>query len=66
MANDSLDGLIDRYGEGNVKKAFWLQDEIREDGLDGIHFMEVAETNAKSYAHLLTYQAIRSELKKRF
>lgn len=61
-----FDELIDRYGEGNVRKALWLQDEIRKDGLDGIHFMEYAESNAKDYASLIVYQSIRSELKKRF
>lgn len=63
---DSIDELVDRYGEGNVRKAMWLQDEIREDGLDGIHFMEYAESNARSYANLIVYQSIRSEMIKRF
>lgn len=57
---------MDQYGEGNVKKAFWLQQEIKKDGLDGIHFMESAETKVNQYAHLIVYQSIRSELKKRF
>jgi hypothetical protein len=61
-----IDSLIDQYGEDNVKKAFWLQDEIRKDGLDGIHFMKYAETEVSQYAGLITYQSIRSELKKRF
>lgn len=61
-----IDALINQFGEGNVRKAFWLQDEIRKDGLDGIHFMEVAETNVSKYAHFLVYQAVRSEMKKKF
>lgn len=65
MADSDMQNLIDSFGEGNVKKAFWLQDKIREEGLDGIHFMRKAENNAESYAPLITYQAVRSELIKR-
>lgn len=62
----SIDDLVDQYGEDNVTKAFWLQEKIKEDGLDGIHFMAKAEAKAKQVAPMITHQAIRSELKKRF
>lgn len=62
----SIDDLVNKYGEDNVTKAFWLQEQIKERGLDGIHFMEEAEVKAQQVGHIVTYQAIRSELKKRF
>jgi hypothetical protein len=62
----SIDDLIDEHGEENVRKAFWLQEHIKKEGIDGIHFMQKAEAEVMPYAHLLTYQAIRSELSKRF
>lgn len=66
MSDDDLDQLIDTYGEGNVRKAFWLQDEIRKDGLDGIHFMEYAEKEVKQFAPMITHSIIESQMKKYF
>lgn len=66
MAEDDLDELISRFGEDNVQKAFWLQDEIRKDGLDGIHFMQHAESKVSEVAPLIVYQSVRSEMSKRF
>lgn len=62
----SIDDLVNKYGEDNVTKAFWLQEEIKEEGLDGIHFMREAEAEVAPIASMITYQAIRSELSKRF
>lgn len=62
----SIDELNDKYGSDNVTKAFWLQERIKERGLDGIHFMEEAEVKAKQVGPMITHQAIRSELSKRF
>lgn len=62
----SIEDLNEKYGSDNVTKAFWLQEQIKEEGIDGIHFMEKAEANVSSYADIITYQAIRSELNKRF
>ena len=61
---DSFEDLIDRYGEDNVRKARWLQEKIREEGVEGIHFMEYAENQVTPYANLIVYQSVLSEMKK--
>lgn len=39
----SIDNLIDEHGEGVIQKAFWLQEHIYEEGIEGIHFTKKAE-----------------------
>jgi len=56
--------LIDEYGEANVKRALYLQDQIREEGIEGIHFMRYAEKKMSGAANLIVYQSVRSEMKK--
>lgn len=62
----SIEDLNEQYGSDNVTKAFWLQDRLREKGIDGIHFMREAEVKAQQVGPMITHQAIRSELSKRF
>lgn len=56
-----IDTLVNEYGEENVRKAFWLQEEIKKDGIDGIHFMRVAEEYAEQNGPLHVSKAIRDK-----
>lgn len=39
----STEELIAQHGEETVKKAFWLQEQIYENGIEGIHYTDEAE-----------------------
>lgn len=60
-----IDSLIDQHGEETIRKAFWLQEKIYEEGLDGIHFTDVAESKMEKVGPLLVNNAIENELKNR-
>ena len=38
-----IDDLIDEHGEETVRKAFWLQKKIYEEGIEGVRFSDAAE-----------------------
>lgn len=42
-----IDALVDEWGEDNVQAAFWLQEHIKEQGLDGIKYMEAARNHLR-------------------
>jgi hypothetical protein len=48
MADNEMNALVDECGESNVQAAFWLQEHIKEQGLDGIGFMEAAWNQLRS------------------
>lgn len=39
----TIEELIDRHGEETVQKAFWLQEHIKEEGIEAANFSEAAE-----------------------
>jgi len=56
-----IDTLVARHGEENVKKAFWLQQKIKREGLDGIGYMEDAKDRVRQMGPLLIKKAIEDE-----
>ena len=38
----TIEELIDRHGEETVQKAFWLQEHIKEEGIEAANFSEAA------------------------
>ena len=56
----SIDELIERHGEGTVKKAFWLQEHIYEEGIEGANFSEAAIRKMKIIKYKTVKQAIES------
>lgn len=59
----SIDELIDQHGEGTVRKAFWLQEHIFEEGIEGVHFSKEVELNWEITGENQTKREIESELK---
>jgi hypothetical protein len=66
MASDELDDLIERWGEDNVAAAFWLQQHIKEEGLEGIGFMKAARSHLEETGESTTKQNIESALDSRY
>lgn len=64
MANDDIENLFDQYGEGTVRKAFWLQQHIYEEGLDPVYFTDAAETDMEKMGPMLIKAAIEREFKR--
>jgi hypothetical protein len=58
---DDIDALVDEYGEGTVRKAFWLQQQIYEEGLRGIDFTGAAEDEMREIGPMLIKKAINDE-----
>jgi len=61
MADGDIDSLIDQHGEDTVRKAFWLQQHIFEQGLAGVHFSKAAEKEMEQLGPLLIKKAIEDE-----
>lgn len=59
---DDIDALIDEYGEDTVRKAFWLQQKIYEEGLRGIDFTGAAEEAMEETAET----TVKENIEKRF
>jgi len=59
-----IDTLVNAYGEENVKKAFWLQQHIKDEGIDEINFMAAARRFAEGTGLLLIKKAIEDEFKR--
>jgi hypothetical protein len=57
-----IDELIDQHGEQTVRQAFWLQEQIYEEGLSGIDFTGAAEDKMDGLSGLLVKNAIEDEL----
>lgn len=63
-SNPEIDALIAAHGEGTVRKAFWLQQKIKDDGIDGIHFMGKAEAKVSQMSGAWMKQRIKSNMKR--
>jgi len=61
--SDDIQPLVDEYGEGNVQAAFWLQQHIKNTGLDGIGYMEAARNHLRSTGEFTTRQILNSQMK---
>ena len=57
-------GDLDNYDEETLYLAFWLQDKIYREGIEGIHFMRSAEKWAKRNAADITADRISQELRR--
>jgi len=57
----NTDTLVDEWGEDNVAAAFWLQQKIKDDGLDGIGYMEAARNRLRSNGE----QTVREKMKQK-
>lgn len=59
--------LADEYGEDpeTIQKAFWLQEHIKEEGIDAVRFMRKSSAKMRASAPSLTEEEVTSELKKR-
>lgn len=55
---------LSEYDDEVIAKAFWLQEHIRKNGLDGIHYMRQAERVAEEGGPLIVAHEIGKELKK--
>ena len=64
MAGDNIDALIDQYGEETVRKAFWLQEKIYEEGIEAVRFSDVAEEKMNKIGPMLVKRGIESEFKR--
>jgi len=58
----TIDELIEEHGEETVRKAFWLQEKIYEEGIEGVDFSEAAESRIKQQGPLLVKKAIEDNL----
>lgn len=61
MGDQNIDELVDEYGEETVKKAFWLQEHIYEEGLEGANFTDEAKKKIRQNGPLLIKNAIDDE-----
>lgn len=66
MGDDDLDALVDRWGEGNVAAAFWLQEHIKDQGLDGIEYMEAGRNYLRSDGDFTVTAKMRSALDNKY
>lgn len=53
MASDEIEALFEEWGEENVRKAFWLQNHIKRNGVKGIHFMHPGDDDSDSAETLM-------------
>ncbi|TQQ81853.1 hypothetical protein [Halonotius roseus] len=57
-------GDLDQYDSETVYLAFWLQDRIYKDGIEGIHYMRKARLWAEANAADRTAKQITIALRK--
>jgi hypothetical protein len=57
-------GDLDQYDDETLYLAFWLQDKIYREGIDGIHYMRKARKWAERNAANITADQISKELNK--
>lgn len=55
---------LDKYDEETLYLAFWLQDKIYREGIEGIHYMDLARGWAEHTSHKITAKRISQELRK--
>jgi hypothetical protein len=65
---DFIQELSDELGEDpdTIKKALWLQEHIRKEGIEETRFMRRSATKMRSESRSVTKKKITTELKKRF
>lgn len=66
MADDELQALVDEWGEDDVQAAFWLQQHIKDNGLDGIEYMAKARGRLESTGEFTVKQIIEGQLDERY
>jgi hypothetical protein len=64
--NPEIEALMQLHGEGTVKKAFWLQQKIKEDGIDGIHFMQKTESKVEQMSGAFLHRNIQSNMRQMY
>lgn len=57
-------GDLDKYDEETLYLAFWLQDKIYREGIEGIHYMKTARLWAEDNAADITADNISTEIRK--
>jgi hypothetical protein len=57
-------GDLDQYDEETLYLAFWLQDKIYREGIEGVHYMRKARLWAEQNAADITARNISQELRK--
>ncbi len=62
MADDEMTALVDEWGESNVQAAFWLQQEIKDRGLEGIGYMEAARNHLHSTGEFTVKKKMESQM----
>lgn len=62
MADDEYQALVDRWGEEDVQAAFWLQRHIKNHGLDGIGYMEVARGRLRSTGEFTVQKKMEAQM----
>jgi hypothetical protein len=62
----SIDDLIEEHGEETVRKAFWLQEHIYEEGLAGVRFSDVAEEHMRQSGPRSVKRKIENNTKRDF
>jgi hypothetical protein len=60
----SIDDLVDQHGEETVRKAFWLQEQIYEEGIEAARFTDASESKMEQVGPMLVKQKIEQEFKK--
>lgn len=55
----------DDYDDDTLTKAFWLQEQIKERGISGIHYMAKAESRVRQVSAIVTDRHIQRHLKRR-
>jgi len=59
----STDELIAKHGEGTVRKAFWLQEHIFEEGIKGADFSTDAVREMEIIKRETVKEAVEDEFK---
>lgn len=66
MSDEEIDALVDEWGESTVEAAFWLSDHIKEEGLDGIGYMERGRNKLRSTGRFTTKQKMESQMDEKY
>jgi hypothetical protein len=62
----SIDTLVEQWGEDDVYKAFWLQEHIKEQGIDGIGYMAAARAYLEKNGNDTTRREMKSQMDERY
>jgi len=64
MPDEDIQDLIDKHGEETVRKAFWLQERIYEEGLEAARFSAAAKATMRQQGPLLVKRQIEANTMK--